>query len=599
MPRLHRKLVYVIVGSALVLLIYSLSNFGERIDPWRRIHRHQQLNDRDVVVMTPVTMTKNRPPDKEKDSQGAYEDVGVAAGGDVGDGGGGGGRGESPREDAAAVEDAAAESLQNDLAEVDLDTPPVSVKMAAEVTSSRYHVSFAGQFKGAQNSQQRAIVEAFGHAWTGYRKYAWGLDELRPLSKSGQQWMGVGLTIIDSLDTIIIMGLHDEYKVAREWIANSLNFEFDGEIQLFEMTIRTLGGLLSAYHLTNDELFLNKAIELGTKFSPCFGGVTRVPCNRINLKRFQPTFVDISTAESGSIQLEFRDLSRSSNDTSFEMEVSAVSDHLHYLPKLDGLVSCFLNPLSGSFVASSAVSFGASADSYYEYLLKQWIQTGKTREWLKTDYLTAIDGMKRHLLRYSEPSKLAFVGSMPSLASIGHVRNEMEHLSCFLPGVLALGVIHGLDKTHLQLAADLTTTCYKMYEMMPTKLSPEIAVMNTDASIKEDISTQYNMRYNLQRPETVESIFYMYRATKNPMYREWGWKIFEAFEKYTRVDAGYASIDNVLSPENPGHRDKMETFYLAETLKYLFLLFSDDADLLPLDRYVMNTEAHPLPIYAS
>jgi len=107
------------------------------------------------------------------------------------------------------------------------------------------------------------------------------------------------------------------------------------------------------------------------------------------------------------------------------------------------------------------------------------------------------------------------------------------------------------------------------------------------------------MRYNLQRPETVESIFYMYRATKNPMYREWGWKIFEAFEKHTRVDAGYASIDNVLSPENPGHRDKMETFYLAETLKYLYLLFSDDADLLPLDRYVMNTEAHPLPVYDS
>src|SRR6218665_3890680 len=101
----------------------------------------------------------------------------------------------------------------------------------------------------------------------------------------------------------------------------------------------------------------------------------------MNLHRLTPTFVDISNAESGSIQLEFRDLSRSSNVSSFETEASAVSDHLHSLPKLDGLVSCFLSPQSGTFQASSAVSFGASADSYYEYLLKQWIQTGKTREW--------------------------------------------------------------------------------------------------------------------------------------------------------------------------------------------------------------------------
>lgn len=110
---------------------------------------------------------------------------------------------------------------------------------------------------------------------------------------------------------------------------------------------------------------------------------------------------------------------------------------------------------------------------------------------------------------------------------------------------------------------------------------------------------QYGASFNLQRPETVESLFYLYRATKDNMYRDWGWEIFQAFEKYTRVPGGYASIDNVRNPQHVGYRDKMETFYLAETLKYLYLLFSDDPELLPLDKYVINTEAHPLPVYSN
>lgn len=103
--------------------------------------------------------------------------------------------------------------------------------------------------------------------------------------------------------------------------------------------------------------------------------------------------------------------------------------------------------------------------------------------------------------------------------------------------------------------------------------------------------------HNLLRPETVESLFYMYRFTKDKKYREWGWQIFRAFMKYTKIDGGFSSINNVKSPSNPGFKDKLESFFLAETLKYLFLLFSDDPKLIPLDKYVFNSEAHPLPIY--
>ena len=104
--------------------------------------------------------------------------------------------------------------------------------------------------------------------------------------------------------------------------------------------------------------------------------------------------------------------------------------------------------------------------------------------------------------------------------------------------------------------------------------------------------------HNLQRPETIESLFVLYRLTGDRIYRDWGWKIFQSFEKYTKLAEGYTSINNVKNPGNPGYRNKMESFFLGETLKYLYLLFSDNPELLPLDKYVFNTEAHPLPIYS-
>lgn len=104
---------------------------------------------------------------------------------------------------------------------------------------------------------------------------------------------------------------------------------------------------------------------------------------------------------------------------------------------------------------------------------------------------------------------------------------------------------------------------------------------------------------NLLRPETVESLFVLYRATKDQCYRDWGWEILQAFERHSRVESGgYTTLTNVNTP-HPPQSNKMESFFLAETLKYLFLLFTDDADVLPLDKWVFNTEAHPLPVWTS
>ncbi|XP_061460118.1 endoplasmic reticulum mannosyl-oligosaccharide 1,2-alpha-mannosidase isoform X2 [Rhineura floridana] len=452
------------------------------------------------------------------------------------------------------------------------------------------------------NERQMAVIEAFRHAWKGYKEFAWGHDELKPISKSFSEWFGLGLTLIDALDTMWILGLKEEFEEARKWVATDLNFDKNVDVNLFESAIRILGGLLSAYHLSGDSLFLEKAKDIGSRLMPAFNTPSRIPFSDVNIGRgtaHPPRWTSDSTvAEVTSIQLEFRELSRLTGEDKFQNAVDGVMKHVHSLAgKNDGLVPMFINTNSGQFTHLGVYTLGARADSYYEYLLKQWIQGGKKENELLEDYVKGVEGVKMHLLRKSQPRRLTFVGELAH----GRFSAKMDHLVCFLPGALALGAHNGLPADHMALAVELAETCYQMYAQMETGLSPEIVHFNMHAQKdRKDVDIKMADRHNLLRPETVESLFYLYRFTGDKKYQNWGWEILQSFNKYTRVPAGgYTSINNVQSTSNPEPRDKMESFFLGETLKYLFLLFSDDVDLINLDKYIFNTEAHPLPIWPS
>uniref|UniRef100_A0A2K5W1C3 alpha-1,2-Mannosidase n=1 Tax=Macaca fascicularis TaxID=9541 RepID=A0A2K5W1C3_MACFA len=391
-----------------------------------------------------------------------------------------------------------------------------------------------------------------------------------------------------------------EFEEARKWVSKKLHFEKDVDVNLFESTIRILGGLLSAYHLSGDSLFLRKAEDFGNRLMPAFRTPSKIPYSDVNIGTgvaHPPRWTSDSTvAEVTSIQLEFRELSRLTGAKKFQEAVEKVTQHIHGLSgKKDGLVPMFINTHSGLFTHLGVFTLGARADSYYEYLLKQWIQGGKQETQLLEDYVEAIEGVRTHLLRHSEPSKLTFVGELAH----GRFSAKMDHLVCFLPGTLALGVYHGLPASHMELARELMETCYQMNRQMETGLSPEIVHFNLYPQPgRRDVEVKPADRHNLLRPETVESLFYLYRVTGDRKYQDWGWEILQSFSRFTRVPSGgYSSINNVQDPQKPEPRDKMESFFLGETLKYLFLLFSDDPNLLSLDAYVFNTEAHPLPIW--
>ncbi|CAG8582791.1 11060_t:CDS:2 [Ambispora gerdemannii] len=470
--------------------------------------------------------------------------------------------------------------------------------------------------KGEWTRRQHAIRNAFKHAWNGYVRDAWGYDEYHPISRSGTNLSNhgsIGYTIIDSLDTMIIMNLHEEYIQARDWVANKLDFNIDADVSLFETTIRVLGGLLSAYHLSgNDTLYLTKAKDLGDRLFGAFDSPTYIPFASVNLasQKGKPAHFAggaSSTSEAGTLQLEFKYLSYLTDDDKYWRTVEEVMFHIDDLDKFDGLVPIFISPSTGDFMGQQ-ITLGARGDSYYEYLLKQYIQTARTEPFYRRMYAQAMQGVKNRLIAHSFPNKLLYVGELAHHASTD-IFPKMDHLVCFLGGTLALGATGGVKikdyselsveaQEDLSIAKRLTETCVQMYFRTATGLAPEITFFETNVNGVDDMIIKDRDAHNLLRPETVESLFVLWRITDDNKYREWGWRIFKAFEKYAKVDGGGYSALNDVTTIPPGRLDKMETFWLAETLKYLFLLFEDpDSQSLPLDKYVFNTEAHPLPIF--
>ncbi|KAK4480775.1 hypothetical protein RD792_011626 [Penstemon davidsonii] len=439
--------------------------------------------------------------------------------------------------------------------------------------------------------RREKVKDAMIHAWSSYEKYAWGNDELQPQSKNGiNSFGGLGATLIDSLDTLYIMGLDEQFQRAKEWVANSLDFNKNYDASVFETTIRVVGGLLSAYDLSGDKVFLEKATDISDRLLPAWNTPSGIPYNIINLAHGNPhnpgwTGGDSILADSGTEQLEFIALSQRTGDPKYQQKVEDVILELNKTFPPDGLLPIYINPHRGSR-SYSTITFGAMGDSFYEYLLKVWIQGNKTTavKHYREMWETSMKGLQS-LVRRTSPSSFTYLCEKMGTSLI----DKMDELACFAPGMLALGSTgYGPDdaKKYLSLAEELAWTCYNFYQSTPTKLAGENYFFNSGEEMSVGTS------WNILRPETVESLFYLFRLTGNKTYQEWGWNIFQAFEKNSRIETGYVGLKDV----NTGIKDnKMQSFFLAETLKYLYLLFSPSS-VISLDEWVFNTEAHPIKI---
>ncbi|MFN2492990.1 MAG: glycoside hydrolase family 47 protein, partial [Pyrinomonadaceae bacterium] len=196
-----------------------------------------------------------------------------------------------------------------------------SVPVYSQKRDQRLAVASQTRRVHSLNKQKLAaeVRAEFLHAWRGYKKYAWGHDDLKPLSKSYHDWYAEPLlmTQVDALDTMILMGLKEEADKTREYIVKNLSFDKDFYVQNFEITIRLLGGLLSSYQLTGDRRLLALAEELGNRLLPVFGSPTGLPYIEINLKTGKVSGRDTNPAEAGTLLIEFGTLSKLTNKPVF------------------------------------------------------------------------------------------------------------------------------------------------------------------------------------------------------------------------------------------------------------------------------------------
>ena len=466
-------------------------------------------------------------------------------------------------------------------------------------------------------------------SWNAYATHALGFDTLRPISQRGtNDFGGSALTLLDSLDVLLLMRLDGEFARACKGLA-SKDFAHDKFVSVFETTIRGLGGLLGAhalaverdallqkFHLAADarcrETLLARASELAHRLAPALtnasGGAKGfvaaagarsqvLPTSDVNLLTgaLSVPSGSSSLAEMATLGLEFRALARL--DPAGREAARALDRTDAFLARAAAergpLLPILLNPWTGR-IESQVVSLGARGDSYYEYLLKEWLQDRSRTDKLR-QFQEFASAVRARLLVPTEHPGLLFVCELELSGGGERQVRKMDHLVCFLPAVLALGAHYGaLPSDYMDTAEAIAETCIKMYDLSPVGIAPEILKMTETGQLYVAPADSHN----LLRPETVETLFTLYRLTRKERYRQVAWSIFEAFRKHARLPSGgYTSLRNVMLADwVPKERrfDTMPSYWLAETLKYIWLTFSDDD--LPLDKWIFTTEAHPIRI---
>jgi mannosyl-oligosaccharide alpha-1,2-mannosidase len=337
--------------------------------------------------------------------------------------------------------------------------------------------------------RQAAVKDAFIHSWSGYRKHAWLQDEVMPVSASFRNTLGNrGATLVDSLDTLLIMGLHEEFRQALRAVKN-IDFSTSAEpmLNVFETNIRYLGGLLSAYDLSEKrhQVLLKKAVELGNMLYRAFDTPNRLPVTRWNWQRYasggeQQALTNAFSAEIGTLSLEFTRLSQLTGDPKYYDAVQRISDLFadeQNKTSVPGLFPITLSPAEGDFSSYHSYSFGGCADSLYEYFLKEHILLGGLVEQYRHLYEHAMDAAKEHLFfRPLNPKNLdILVPGSARKTALGRVKLDPEgqQLACFTGGMVAIGAKVFNNSDDLEVARKLVNGCIWASDATPTGIMPE------------------------------------------------------------------------------------------------------------------------------
>lgn len=519
--------------------------------------------------------------------------------------------------------------------------------------------------------RQAAVKQVFLRCWSSYRKKAWLKDELNPISGNFRdRFGGWGVTLVDSLDTLWVMDLEDELTEAIEAVS-TIDFKTATEkyIDVFETTIRYLGGLLSAFELTSNKSLLRKAIEIGEMLLVAFDTPNHMPMSRWDWQKAAEGHSQLasertSAAELGSLTLEFTRLSQITGDPIWYDKVARITSVFasqQSKTKIPGLWPVSVNSRSSIVNNEVYFSLGGMSDSLYEYLSKAYLLLGGLEKSYKTMYLNAIKAATTHLIfrpMTPEHHDILLLGDAYASSQRDITLDpQVQHLGCFLAGTLAHSSKIFSEPSHLDTAHKLLQGCIWAYNVSTLGIMPEsmsvvpcnsqfskstkscpwdfarwkseisarkyhnqqISINDSPASsthrdekeeppLPEGITSISNLYY-LLRPELIESLFIMYRVTGDRSLPEVAWTIFNRINEATKTEFGNAEVESIFvdhTASSTGEsttnsslkirkRDRMESYWLSETLKYFYLIFSE-VDVWSLDEVVFSTEGHPFKI---
>jgi len=440
--------------------------------------------------------------------------------------------------------------------------------VAVCISALPVHAQNNAPFSEAMKQEMCVKVKAAAkHAWEGYQQYAEGADDLKPLSKEPKNWykQSMLMTPVDAFDTFTLLGLTKAAGEAKELILNRLDFNVDNEVQVFEITIRLLAGLITAYELDGNKKFITLATDLANRLMPAFNTPTGMPYRYVHLQSGKTRDGINNPAEVGTLMMEFGKLSKLTGNKSYYTAAKKAIMYVYAKRSALDLVGEQIDVQTGKWVNTKS-HIGAYIDSYYEYLYKSWLLFGDKD--FKTAFETHNRAIKKHLISKTKHGWFMHQVDMQTGKVIGTTYGALE---AFYAGLCAFAGDVETGK-HIQDA--------NYYMWTRFNIEPEEFNFKTDSIISA---------YYILRPENLESCFYLYRLTGSSTYLWQGKLMVESILDHCKNEVGFAALKNVLTFEKT---NSMESFFFGETLKYAYLIFAPESTL-DLKKKVLTTEAHP------
>ena len=392
-------------------------------------------------------------------------------------------------------------------------------------------------------------------AWRQYRDHAWGKDQIKPLSGGSESFPlkdhHLGLTIVEALDTLWVMGLDEEFRDGVEWVKRNLDFDVDGEVSVFETNIRLVGGLLSAWHACGDPVLLAKARQCADRLMPSFAASPLgIPHRFVNLRTGALRDPITNPAETGTFLPEFGTLSRATGDGRYRAAAKRAQVSMFNRRSKIRLLADAMDCMTGEWKSRRA-TIGPPSDSYYEYLWDGWDLLGD-RECLAM-YRACTAAILKHQPRTTR-GQLWFVDV--DFETGKPINWDQDELASFYGGLLGQGgaMREGEAYTRSWVAVQ------KRFGILPEGYDPATGkVLSATNSL---------------RPELADAAFNLWLLDRREEWRGIARDHYLAMKRWNKARFGYAALSDVTATPKL-QSDHCPAYWWSEQMKYYYLIFSD------------------------